>query len=152
MANELIPSEDLPPGFVDDAARYVAGLLSLDDVAALHSISATTVMDRLAAPEVAAQVEGRAVDHRQSGSLARGRAVVLLNATVEQLQLRVDEGQLGAATLVRIADMAAKVAGVTAEKTPSPAEGARFSVNIIFGSDFARVARRVETASEVTDV
>lgn len=151
MSSELVLSEDLGVGFIDDAARYAAELLSLDDLASLHSVSAITVLDRLAAPNVAAQVEARAVDHRMSGSLARGRAVVLLNSTVEQLQLRVDGGELGAATLVRIADMAAKVAGITSEKAPAMAPGAGFSVNIIMAPNEPRKVIAQPTL-EVTDV
>lgn len=120
----------LPTGYVENAALYAAGLLTVEDLAAAHHMDVGTALAWLADPEVAADVDARAVVHRQSGKFARAQAGDLLTSSMSKLQALVDGGELSAATLVRIADIAARVSGLLAPDKSEPVGKTAFSVVI----------------------
>ena len=145
--------EEVPEGFVRVAALWVNGLLdSVEEVATVAGVDVVTVGDWLRCPAVAAEVDALAIEQRDSGQLARGKSVTLLTNTVAKLQTLVEAGELSAGTLVRVAEMAARVSGVVAEKA-APASTEKFSVNIIFDNPAKSPTQSIAVkAQEVIDV
>jgi hypothetical protein len=153
----LVPTglpEGMPEGFPRLAALWVNGLLdSVEEVATVAGVDVVTAEDWLRCPAVSTKVDALAIEHRDSGQLARGQSVALLTKTVAKLQALVDAGELSAGTLVRVAEMAARVSGVVAEKPALVNSEPKFSVNIILDNKVKPAARTVQVETqEVTDV
>jgi hypothetical protein len=118
--------------FIDSAAHYASECLELDELAAKHGISAAEALSRISDPETMKAVEARAVTMGQTGASARAQSHVLLRKCLKQLDGQLETGQLGAATLVRIAEFVHKVTGMAPmERAPVVENMEKFSIRII---------------------
>ncbi|MDE2416220.1 MAG: hypothetical protein KGN32_00295 [Burkholderiales bacterium] len=121
--------------FIDDAAQYACENLGLDALAAKHRISASAALARISDPETLKAVEARAVTLGQSGAAARAQSHGLLRKCLKQLDSQLETGQLGAVTLVRIAEFVHKVTGMAPmERAPVAENKEKFSVHIILSN------------------
>jgi hypothetical protein len=136
--------------FVTTAALYVAGVLEMDQLAAKHGGDTLAVMERLDRPEIAKAVESRVVEITHSGDLAKAESHALLRRALERLDQALDSGELGATTVVRIADLAHRITGMSQPlREVVTSEKSNFSVNIILNTqEKAQVMPLVEIANE----
>jgi len=125
-----VPNTEAPAGYIDNAVLYATGLMTAEELAAAHHVDASTALAWLADPETAADVDERTVIHRQSGKFARAQAAALLTDTMSALRSLVAGGELSASTLVRIADVAARVSGILAPDKAALADKPAFSIQI----------------------
>lgn len=146
MACALVRADEMPQGlpgtFPARAAAYVNDRLSLGELAALERLDIAQVESWLRDPAVAAEVDALAIEQRNSGQLVREQSVALLTKTVARLQALVDAGELSASTLVRVAEMAARVAGVVAPDKGAAADSRPTAIlNINFSGGAAKTVR-----------
>lgn len=121
--------------FVADSALYVAGVLEMDQLAAKHGGDSLAVIERLGRPEIAKAVETRVMEITHSGDLAKAESHALLRRALELLDQALDSGELGASTVVRIADLAYRITGMSQPLREVPtSEKSTFSVNIILNT------------------
>jgi hypothetical protein len=107
-------------------------------------------MERLDRPEIAKAVESRMVEITHSGDLAKAESHALLRRALERLDQALDSGELGASTVVRIADLAHRISGMSQPlREVSTNEQSKFSVNIIYNTqEKAQVLPFVEIVNE----
>jgi hypothetical protein len=135
---------------VVDGALYLAGVLEMEQLTAKHGGDTLTVMERLDRPEIAKAVESRMVEITHSGDLAKAESHALLRRALERLDQALDSGELGASTVVRIADLAHRITGMSQPlREVSTNEQSKFSVNIIYNTqEKAQVLPFVEIVNE----
>lgn len=131
----LTPANPTDPDFVADAAKYAADLMSFEQLVAKHGGDATVVLHQLSDPAIARAVEARLVADEGDGTLAKAESHALLRRALRHLDKALDDPELGASTVVRIADLAHRVTGMVQTARPLATEDQpRFSVNIIFSN------------------
>jgi hypothetical protein len=118
--------------FVRDAARFVAGALSLEQVAALHGASQEAVLEALDSPQVLARVERTAAQMHVDGSALRLRARAVLAATITRLAALIDGGDASPTLLLRTAEVLSKLGAEPREDRPVRS-GEGFSIHINLG-------------------
>ena len=142
---DLSPTIATDPGFVPDAALYAADRLTLEQLTALHGGDMDAVLKRLADPATVNAIEARVVQDGQSGADAKAAAHALLRRALKHLDGALDNADLGASTVVRIADLAHRVTGIAQPTRDVPADyQPRFSVNIIMGRRLGKAGRRLD--------
>lgn len=118
--------------FIKDAAEMMAGGIDLDTLAALYRIAPTDAL---------AQIESNSdeIDQAAAAIVLSGGDVALtakktLAATLRQLAIQVDSGELTATVLVQVAAMLHKVSGLSDKPIEKPATSG-FSITIRLPGD-----------------
>lgn len=117
-----------------DAARYAAGVLSLDGLAALHGLDAVSVLTVLDDPEVQKRIDRHIVTREQSGDTTRERARAALGKCIQRIAQIVEHPDTSSSTLLRATEILDRLAPVTPKEMPKP-EGEKFSITINLSSD-----------------
>lgn len=119
-------------------ALAVASPDRLDAVAADAGVAPECLLDILATEDGLRGARVRVAQMRESGELAKVRALVLLEKMLDRIDALIDEGGVGAAVSARLADTLFKVSGLAEERAvklrteAGLQEGPRPVVNIVF--------------------
>jgi hypothetical protein len=141
---DLITSDS----FVNDAAAYAGDLISLEQLASLHSMTEDQAIALMSDPSTAQSIDTLTTQHSRDGTLAKSTAIAVVQAALERMRAALEREDLSISTTVRIAETAHKISGlgqVRPEQTALAREG--FSVNIILADNGPK-----NVPSEVIDV
>jgi len=100
---------------VRDAALLLLGELTPEEFAAQHRLDVPAVTELLT--ELGADAEARSVRMRLSGEANEARSTRLLGSVLTRLEQLVAAGDVGAATLVKVADTLHKISGLAERRS-----------------------------------
>ena len=119
-------------GFINDAALFACGVLDIHALVAKHGGDAMTVTQMLAEPVRAQAIEARVITMGMSGELARAESHVLLRKATAHLLKALERPDIGPTTVIRIAEFASRVTGMTGnqERDLTFDDRPKFTLNI----------------------
>ncbi len=118
---------------LNDAALVAVEALSVEKFATRNMMSVDKAIEKLAEPAFLAEAERLAVDLELSGEATQAIAMKALGGAVKQLGLQIEQGDLGAGTLVRIAELLYRVSGLserTQQSLAKPETGWSLTINM----------------------
>jgi hypothetical protein len=118
--------------FLEDAARYAAGVATLEQVAEWNGIAPEEVLAALSDPDTAAQVDKRAAQLDRDGSVMRLRAKSVIEAALARLAEPSSMAEYPPSTLLRIVEVVSKLA-VDPRDQPKESTGPSFMISIDLG-------------------
>ncbi len=131
----MVPTKPGHSSLVRDAGLAASGVLSIDDLAALHGMSEGALLSALQDPDVRAQVAAEVVRLKASGELAEARAGQLLHKALDSVEATLDREDLSWASVVKIAELLTNVSGIRERrKDRGQTEANNFSIVIHLGS------------------
>lgn len=117
---------------VDNYARFALGLLTVEQVAALHEVAPEQVLTDMTTLDMATRVDRRAAELECDGSAAKMRARSLLGEALRQLSDTVDRGECAPSFLLRLTEVIGKLAHEPKDEKKEPT-GPTFQINIDLG-------------------
>lgn len=117
---------------VNNYARFCLGVLTIEQVAALHEVAPEQVLTDMTALDMAARVDKAAAELEGSGAAARMRARSLLGEALRRLSDTVKQGECSPSFLLRLAEVAGKLSAEPRDDRKE-ATGPTFAINIDLG-------------------
>lgn len=130
MNYQLITSGD--EAFIQDAAQFLVGTVSIDRVGALHGMEPEQVLAALSDTNMAARVERAAAELERDGSAVRIRARSLLYEAMSRLADTVNQGECSPSFLLRLAEVMGKLS-VEPKEEKAQNTGPSFQISIDLG-------------------
>lgn len=118
--------------FIEDAARFAVGAITLERVGALHGMEPEEVLAALSDTEMSVRVERAAAELERDGSAARIRARSLLYEAMRLLRETVDQGECSPSFLLRLAEVMGKLSAEPKEEKAQNT-GPSFQISIDLG-------------------
>ena len=118
--------------FVNDAAAYAGDLISLEQLASLHSMTEDQAIALMSDPSTAQSIDTLTTQHSRDGTLAKSTAIAVVQAALERMRAALEREDLSISTTVRIAETAHKISGlgqVRPEQTALAREGFSLTIN-----------------------
>ena len=127
----LVDSVQSNEALEQDAARFAAGTLSLDGLAALHRMDNESVLAVLEDPELQKRIEHAVVTREQSGDTSREIARRALASCLRRISQIVEDPETSTTTLLRATELLDRIAPLTPKVADAPSRGVG-SVTIVF--------------------
>ncbi len=126
----MLPTKQDSKALARDAALVAAQILPLEDLAALHGMPQTELLERLKDPTLRASIERELAQLKVSGALAEARATKLLNAALDSLEETLSGRELSWSAVVKISELLMSVSGAR-ERRKERVDPAQNSFSII---------------------
>ncbi len=117
---------------VNNYARFALGLLTVEQVAALHEVAPEQVLTDMTALDTAARVDRAAAELERDGFAVRMRARSLLGEALRRLSDTVEQGECSPSFLLRLTEIMGKLS-VEPKDERKEATGPTFAISIDLG-------------------
>lgn len=121
-----------------DAARFAAGVLSLDGLAALHSMDTESVLAVLENPDAQKRIELLVVTREQSGDTSREIARRALASCLRRIAQIVEDPETSTTMLLRATEILDRLSPLT-PKVIAPPLDRQGSITIVFSNETKKI-------------
>ena len=121
-----------------DAARFAAGVLSLDGLAALHSMDTESVLAVLENPEAQKRIELLVVTREQSGDTSREIARRALASCLRRIAQIVEDPETSTTMLLRATEILDRLSPLTPKAIAAPLDR-QGSITIVFSNETKKI-------------